>query len=178
MGAEYEPVHALLGQQKYFSNFGYMTFGHLFAAPTNQGGFGYTEVTANANMRDLKGYGAGANLGVIFKPNDQWTLCQAYTSPAKMILKGKAVMDMTLQFNAAFGQIFTNMGINLSQGVAAEYGKNTSEFRVPQKLGFGICFKLRKNSFSLLALNGSTGQPRSRKCQSDLKTDRTRTSIS
>ncbi len=215
MGAEYVLDHALLGEQKYFSNFGYMTFGpsfayrindqwavgagfqlyygmldfkmpfsiepvanlqghpvnnpgmtfgQMFAAPTNQGGFGYTEVTAYANMKGLKGYGAGANLGVIFKPNDRWTLGLAYTSPAKMILKGKAVMDMTDQFNEAFGlavqgymaqnptatleqaqaavgQMFTNMGINLSQGVAAEYGKNTAEFGVPQKLGLGVSFK-------------------------------------
>lgn len=141
-----------------------MTFGQMFAAPANQGGFGYSEVTAYANMKDLKGFGAGANIGVFYKANDQWSFGLAYTSPTTIYLKGKATMDMTAQFNeayglavqgymaqnpaatlpeaqAAVGLMFTGMGIDLQQGVATSYGENKAEFGVPQKMAAGFAFR-------------------------------------
>ncbi len=141
-----------------------MTFGQMFAAPTNQGGFGYSEVTAYADMKNLTGFGFGANIGVFYKANDQWAFGLAYTSPTTIHLEGKATMDMTAQFNEAFGmavqgymaqnptatledaqmavgQMFNDMGIDLQQGVAASYGENKAAFGVPQKLAGGVSFK-------------------------------------
>ncbi len=141
-----------------------MTFGQMFAADPAQGGFGYDEVTAYAHMNGLSGFGAGANIGVFYKVNDRWSVGASYTSPTRMYLKGKATMDMSAQFNDAFGlavqgimaqnpgltqeeaqaqaaAMFTNLGINLQEGVATEYSKAEADFDVPQKVSFGVSYR-------------------------------------
>jgi long-chain fatty acid transport protein len=154
-----EPVANLQGNPINNPN---MTFGQMFAAPTNQGGFGYNEVTAYADMHDLAGFGVGANIGLFYKINDQWSVGLAYTAPTTMYLEGKAEMDMTAQLNKAFGdavagamaqgmtqeqaqaavaQNFASMGIDLNAGVATSYSKNKADFDVPQKIAAGVSFK-------------------------------------
>lgn len=141
-----------------------ITFGQMFAAPHDQGGFGYNEVTAYADMHDLTGFGFGANIGFFYKINEKWSIGVAYTAPTTMYLEGKAEMDMTAQFNKAFGDavagymaqnpsatqadaqaavghMFTNMGIDLTEGVATSYAKNKADFDVPQKLAAGLAYK-------------------------------------
>lgn len=140
-----------------------MTFGQMFAAPQSQGGFGYTEVTAYADMYDLRGFGVGANLGMLWKINDVWSVGFAYTAPTTMFMEGKAEMDMTVQFNKAFAdavagvmaqnpgmtaqdaqaavaQMFTDMGVDLSAGVATKYSTNKVDYDVPQKIAAGVGF--------------------------------------
>jgi long-chain fatty acid transport protein len=145
-----------------------MTFGDMFAAPPAQGGFGYTEVTAAANMNDLTAFGFGGKLGFAYKVNDQLSLGAGYSSPSKLTYKsGKATMDMTAQLNDAFGkavqgymaqnpgatqqqaqgavmQQFTQLGIDLSKGVVAQYDLET-KLTLPQTLGFGASVKAANN---------------------------------
>jgi len=171
-----------------------MTFGNMFAAPPAQGGFGYTEVTAAANMNDLTAFGFGAKIGFAYTVNDQLTFGLSYSSPTPLTYKkGKASMDMTAQLNDAFGkavqgymiqnpgatqqqaqaavmQQFGQMGINLAQGVVAQYDLET-KLKLPQSIGFGTAFKatnaLRfamemewvnwKNAFDKMSLSMSNG---------------------
>src|SRR5690606_35728693 len=50
---------------------GGMTFGQLFAAPPANGGFGYTEVTAAANMNELTALSFNGRLGLAWKVNEK-----------------------------------------------------------------------------------------------------------
>lgn len=145
-----------------------MTFGDMFAAPAALGGFGYTEVTAAASMKDLTALGFGGRAGLAWKINESTSLGLSYTSPTSLTYKnGKARMDMTSQLNDAFGkavqgvlmqnpgmtpeqaqaavmQMFAGLGIDLAQGVTADYNLET-KLSFPQSLGFGASFNLQDN---------------------------------
>jgi long-chain fatty acid transport protein len=141
-----------------------MTFGGMFSAPPAQGGFGYSEVTALANMSDLTGFGFGAKIGLAYNVSDKVSIGVCYTLPTSITHKGgKAEMDMTAQMNDAFGRAmqgymfqnptatqqqaqaavmaqFTGMGIDLTKGVVASYDLDV-KLKFPQSVGAGISFK-------------------------------------
>ncbi len=140
-----------------------MTFGQMFAAPNTMGGFGYTEVTANAEMKDLAGIGFNGKIGFAYVVNEQLSLGLSYTMPTTITYKnGKANMDMTAQLNDAFGKAvqgymmqnpnatmleaqgavmnqFAGMGIDLSKGAIADYDLEV-ELTFPQVIGFGFAY--------------------------------------
>ncbi len=139
-----------------------MTFGQMFAAPPSQGGFGYTEVTASANMTSLSAIGFNGKIGFAYKVNDKLSFGLSYTMPTSLTYKnGKASMDMTAQLNDAFGKAvqgamiqygltqaqaqtavmaqFSGMGIDLSKGVKANYDLNV-DLKFPQSFGFGASY--------------------------------------
>jgi long-chain fatty acid transport protein len=141
-----------------------MTFGMMFSAPAAQGGFGYTEVTASAAMKDLSALGFAGKIGLAYAVNDKVTLGLSYTSPSALTFKnGKASMDMTAQLNDAFGKAmmgymaqnptatqqqaqtavmtqFSQLGIDMSKGVAAQYDLQL-DLTLPQSIGFGVGYK-------------------------------------
>lgn len=141
-----------------------MTFGQLFAAPQAQGGFGYTEVTAAADMSELTAFGFNGKIGLAYKFDESLSFGINYSLPVNLTYKnGKASMDMSYQLNDAFGKAvmgymqqnpgasqqqaqaavaaqFGQMGIDLSKGVAAKYNLET-ELKFPQSVGFGLGFK-------------------------------------
>lgn len=140
-----------------------MTFGNIFAASPALGGFGYSEVTALADMNGLTGFSFGGKIGLAYKLNDALSVGVNYTLPTSMTYKGgKASMDMTAQMNDAFGRAmqgymmanptatqqqaqtavmaqFAGLGIDLSKGVAASYDLEVT-LKFPQSLGAGIAF--------------------------------------
>ncbi len=142
-----------------------MTFGDMFAAPQQAGGFGYSEVTAAAAMNDLKAFGFSGKAGIAWKPNENVSLGVSYTSASPLTYKnGKAGMDMTSQLNNAFGmavqgvmaqdpnmtpqqaqaavmQNFASLGIDLSAGVVATYDLE-AKLKMPQSIGMGGMFRL------------------------------------
>lgn len=140
------------------------TFGQLFAMDPAMGGFGYQEVTAYASMNDLSGFGFGGNIGVYWAVTDKVSLGLSYTTPTRIYFKGNAKMDMTAQFNDAFGravqgvilqnpgmtpeqaqaavmQMFGGMGIDMSKGVATTFKNTDANFDIPQKVAFGLGLK-------------------------------------
>jgi len=141
-----------------------MTFGTLFSAPPAQGGFGYSEVTASADMSDRTGFGFGGKIGLAYNVNDNLSVGLCYTLPTTLTYTGgKAGMDMTAQMNDAFGRAmqgymaanptatqqqaqaavmgqFTGMGIDLSKGVAASYDLDV-KLKLPQSIGAGVSLK-------------------------------------
>ncbi len=141
-----------------------MTFGQMFAAPPAQGGFGYQEVTAAANMNDLTAISFTGKIGFAYKLNDQFSFGLSYSLPIPLTYKnGKATMDMTAQLNDAFGkavmgymaqspnttpqeaqaavmQQFGQMGIDLQKGAADNYDLE-AKLKIPQSLGFGLSYK-------------------------------------
>jgi long-chain fatty acid transport protein len=145
-----------------------VTFGQMFAAPASAGGFGYDEVTASAKMSELAGIGFNGKIGFAYKVNDKLSLGLSYTLPISLTYKnGKATMDMTYQLNDAFGKAiigymtaypgttqteaqtaiatqFGQMGIDLTEGVVANYDLN-ADLTFPQSLGFGISYKVTNN---------------------------------
>lgn len=140
------------------------TFGQLFAMDPSLGGFGYQEVTAYAAMNDLSGFGFGGNIGIYWEVNKMLSLGLSYTTPTRIYFSGNATMDMTAQFNDAFAravqgviaqnpgmtaeqaqaavmQMFGNMGIDMSQGVATTFKNTDADFDIPQKVAFGVGLK-------------------------------------
>jgi long-chain fatty acid transport protein len=141
-----------------------MTFGQMFAAPTSVGGFGYSEVTASAKMTELSAFGFNGKIGVAYKLDDQLSFGLSYTLPTSLTYKnGKASMDMTYQLNEAFGKavqglmmsnpgmtaqqaqaavmtMFTQLGIELSKGVKADYNLDV-DLKFPQSIGFGVAYQ-------------------------------------
>lgn len=150
---------ALQGQ---IPGMGGMTFGEMFAAPPTQGGFGYSEVTAYAAMKDLKGLGFNAKLGLAWMPSEQWTFGVVYNLPTPLNLRrGTAEMDMNAQFGDAMQRavqgamqqgmsqaeaqayvvgMFTQMGIDTGAGVAASYELG-ADLEMPQSIGLGLSFR-------------------------------------
>lgn len=140
-----------------------MTFGQIFSAPPQQGGFGYNEVIASADMKELNVISFGGKIGLAWKPDDRFSVGINYSLPTKLTYKnGKATMDMTKQFEDAMGRAvmgfysqngthgapldtafkyigmnFYNMGIDLSKGVEANYDLEVG-LKLPQSIGFGI----------------------------------------
>lgn len=141
-----------------------MTFGQMFAAPSSVGGFGYSELTASAKMSELTAFAFNAKLGLAYKVDENLSLGFSYTLPTSVTYKnGKAAMDMSYQLNEAFGKavqgvmmqnpgmtaqqaqaavmtMFSQMGIDLSKGVIADYNLDV-ELTFPQSIGFGIAYK-------------------------------------
>ncbi len=141
-----------------------MTFGQMFAAPQAQGGFGYTEVTAAANMKDLSAVSFTGRIGFAYKVNEKLSLGLSYSLPTSLTYKnGKATMDMTAQLNDAFGkavmgyiyqnpgstqqeaqaavmQQFSQMGIDLSKGAIDNYNLQV-KLKLPQSIGFGAAYQ-------------------------------------
>ncbi len=148
-----------------------MTFGMMFAAPQSVGGFGYDEVTATAKMNELSAIGFNGKIGIAYKVNDKLSFGLNYTLPTSLTYKnGKASMDMTAQLNDAFGKAmmgwmmqnpgktqlqaqaaimaqFTQLGIDMSKGVAANYDLDV-DLKFPQSIGFGVSY----NASSVLKL--------------------------
>lgn len=138
-----------------------MTFGDMFSAPQSQGGLGYTEVTAYAEMKDLSAFGFGGKIGLAYKFNEKVSIGLTYSLPVNLTYKnGTANMDMTYQMQDAFGRVvqgymtnypgitqqqatdsannaFTQMGINMSLGAAASY-ELENKLSIPQSIGFGL----------------------------------------
>jgi long-chain fatty acid transport protein len=144
-----------------------MTFGDMFSAPPAQGGFGYSEVTAAAAMNSLTAFGFGGKIGLAYAASENLTFGLSYSSPSTLKYKsGTATMDMTAQLNDAFGramqgylqqnpaatqqqaqaavmQQFTQLGIDLSKGVVADYGLEVA-LTLPQSIGFGVAYQAAK----------------------------------
>jgi len=144
-----------------------MTFGQMFSAPQSQGGLGYTEVTAAADMSGLSAFGFGGKIGLAYKVNEMLSLGLSYTLPVDLTYKnGTANMDMTYQMNDAFGRVvsgymmnypgisqqqamdsamtaFTQMGIDLSLGAKATYDLE-NKLSMPQSIGFGFSYAPNK----------------------------------
>jgi long-chain fatty acid transport protein len=140
-----------------------MTFGQMFAAPPALGGFGYSEVTAAADMNSLTALGFSGKIGFAYKLNDKINIGLAYTSSTTLNFKnGKAGMDMTAQLNDAFGKavmgymaghpaatqaqaqgavmaMFGGMGIDLTKGAVASYDLAVT-LKLPQSLGLGVSY--------------------------------------
>jgi long-subunit fatty acid transport protein len=141
-----------------------MTFGQMFAADPAQGGFGYQEVTAAANMEELAALSFQGKIGLAFKLGSGVSLGVSYSSPVPLTFtNGKATMDMTGQFNDAFaravqgfmmqnpgstqeqamaavGQLFGQLGIDPTAGFEAAYDLETT-FGMPQSMGAGIRYE-------------------------------------
>jgi long-chain fatty acid transport protein len=144
-----------------------MTFGQMFSAPQSQGGLGYTEVTAAAEMKDLSAFGFGGKIGLAYKVNEMLSFGLSYTLPVTLNYKnGTANMDMTYQMNDAFSIVvmgymmnypgitqqqamdsamnaFSQMGINLSLGAKATYDLE-NKLQMPQSVGFGFSYSPNK----------------------------------
>ncbi|MDX9924922.1 MAG: outer membrane protein transport protein, partial [Ignavibacteriaceae bacterium] len=145
-----------------------MTFGQMFAAPPQMGGFGYDEVTAYAKMSDLTALGFNGKIGIAYKVNENLSIGLNYSSPITLTYKdGKADMDMTAQLMDGFGKAvmgymmqnpgstqqqaqgaimsqFAQMGIDLSKGAAATYDME-AELSFPQSFGFGLSYKINRD---------------------------------
>ncbi|MFC1607942.1 OmpP1/FadL family transporter [Candidatus Latescibacterota bacterium] len=143
---------------------GGMTFGGLFGAPMEQGGLGYEEVTAYADMGDaVTALGYGAKLGVQYQPTDKLTFGASYTMKSTLDFSGEAKMDMTAQFGDAYGKMvagamqanpdltqaqamegvgqqLAGMGIDMSKGMQDDYDTDI-EFSWPQEFGIGTAYE-------------------------------------
>lgn len=83
-----------------------ITFGQMFGGPATSGGLEYTEVTAFAEMKELKGFAYNGTISMQYKVNDRLTVGTAFTSGSTLKLRnGSALMDMTAQFNDAFNRM-------------------------------------------------------------------------
>jgi len=141
-----------------------MTFGQMFAASPAQGGFGYNEVIASANMNNLNVISWTGKIGIAYKPNDKLSIGLNFNLPTTLNFKnGKATMDMTAQFNDAFGRAvqgylynnpgsssddamaavagqFGSMGIDVSKGVIGNYDLNL-KMKMPLSIGYGMSYQ-------------------------------------
>ena len=143
-----------------------VTFGQLFSMSPTQGGFGYNEVIASANMSKLNVISWGGKIGFAYKASDKLSFGLNYTLPTKLAYKsGKATMDMSKQFEDAMGRAvmglyqnpamkgvplntamgyvaanFGQMGIDLTKGVAAEYGLDVT-MKLPMSIGYGMSYQ-------------------------------------
>ncbi len=155
-----DPVAKMVGQ---VPGMGGMTFGQMFGAPPAQGGLGYDEVTALADLGDgVTATGFGAKFGLQYKANDQLTFGLSYASSTTLTFSGDAIMDMNSQFGDAFERMvggkmqqnpdsslaslqgmvmqdLTNMGIDMMAGMTANYDAEI-EFSWPQEFGFGAAY--------------------------------------
>lgn len=140
-----------------------ITFGNLFSGPPEQGGLGYKELVANAEIKDLTAIEFNGKLGLAYKPLDNLSIGVSYTLPTKLQYKGgKATLDMNAQLNDAFGRIvqgiltqnptltqqeaqqqaatqFSQLGVDLSKGASDEYDAKATLF-LPQSIAFGISY--------------------------------------
>jgi long-chain fatty acid transport protein len=145
------------------------TFGQLFSMSPSLGGFGYSEVIASADMSKLNVVSWGGKIGLAWKPNQTVSFGLNYTLPTTLTYKnGKATMDMSKQFEDAMGRAvvgfysqpgttgapldtafkyiginFAQMGIDLTQGVAAQYDLEVG-MKLPQSIGLGMSYNASK----------------------------------
>lgn len=143
-----------------------LTFGQLFSMDPAQGGFGYTEVIASADMSNLSTISYTGKIGLAFKPDDKLSFGLAFNLPVALNFKnGKAAMDMSKQFEDAMGraiygfyqhpetqgvsleqamqavgQSFGQMGIDLTQGVQGEYDLDL-KMKMPMSIGYGMSYQ-------------------------------------
>lgn len=141
------------------------TFGQMFSGSPQQGGLGYSELVAAADISDLKAFQFNGKIGVAYKPNDKLSLGVNYTLPTKLNYKGgKASLDMNDQFNDAFGRVvqgilaqnpgltpqeaqqqaatqFGQLGIDLSRGAADEYEAKATLY-LPQSVAIGVAYAI------------------------------------
>lgn len=156
-----------------------LSFGQLFAADPSQGGFGYQEVIASANMSDLSTISWTGKVGLAYKPNDKLSIGLNFNLPIALNFKSAtASMDMTAQFNDAFGKAvqgymfqnpgstpdeamaavagqFGQMGIDLSKGVAGEYDLDLN-MKMPLSIGYGMSYQASQKinlSFDMIWTN-------------------------
>jgi long-chain fatty acid transport protein len=147
---------------------GGMTFGNMFGGPMAQGGLGYEEVTAYADLKDgVTGMGIGAKFGAQYELSDKITVGAAYTMKTTLDFSGDASMDMNSQFGDAYGRMvqgamaatpgitqaqamegvngqLVDMGIDQSLGMAADYDVDI-EFSWPRQFGFGGAYEHSSN---------------------------------
>jgi long-chain fatty acid transport protein len=124
-----------------------MTFGDMFGAPMDQGGLGYEEVTAYADMGDaISAYGFGARLGASYKLNDMVSFGVAYGSKSSLTFEGEAKMDMTAQFGQAYERMVSGalmqMGITDISAATSEEIQQASQGVGNQFGGMGIDMSL------------------------------------
>lgn len=136
------------------------TFGAYFSGNRPQG-LGYNELTAAAEMTNLKSYTFGGKIGLAYKLCDCFSMGASYTLSVPLNFKdGNAKMDMSAQFNEASGRavenlvrsgysldsalrtvtaIFEGNGIHSNAGFVADYTVS-NEFKTPQSVGFGFMY--------------------------------------
>ncbi|OIR02931.1 long-chain fatty acid outer membrane transporter [mine drainage metagenome] len=143
------------------------TFGNMFSASPQDGGLGYTELTAAANLKSLSAYEFNGKIGLAYQPSKNFSFGISYTLPVNLHYKnGNAEMDMTAQMNNAFGKVvagimyqnpsytqqqaqqaamtqFSQLGIDLSKGATDTYS-STATLGLPQSLAAGISFSATK----------------------------------
>lgn len=143
-----------------------MTFGQMFAASPSQGGFGYNEVIASANMDHLNTISWTGKIGFAYKASKKLSFGLNLNLPVNLNFKnGKATMDMSAQFNDAFGRAiagfyqnpsnqgvslndamaavttnFSQMGIDVTKGFASNYDLNLN-MKMPLSIGFGMAYQ-------------------------------------
>lgn len=139
------------------------TFGNMFSDAPENGGLGYSEVVASANMKDLTAFGFNGKIGLAYKPNKKFSAGINYSLPVNLKYKGGSTeMDMNYQLSNAFGKVvagimqqnpgttpeqaqqmamnmFSQMGIDLSKGAADNYATQ-SAFSLPQSIAAGFSF--------------------------------------
>ncbi|GBE30096.1 MAG TPA: 4Fe-4S dicluster domain-containing protein [Bacteroidetes bacterium] len=142
-----------------------MTFGQMFAAASVDGGLGYSEVTAYADMSDAAtAIGFGGTAGFQYDLSENNTFGFSYTSETNLTFDGEVSMDMNAKFGNAFGRMVAGamaMDSTLSQLEAMHNvnlqldGMNIDtlstmqdsyhaeiDFAWPQQIGTGVAFQV------------------------------------
>lgn len=150
---------------------GGMTFGDMFGVPMSQGGLGYEEVTAYADMGEaVTAFGYGAKLGLQYRTTDKLIFGLSYTMKSSLDFSGDVSMDMTSQFGDAYERMVmgalqqaaqdpnnpssqelqnAQQGVNqqlTGMGIDMQKGMQADydvdiEFSWPQEAGFGTSYK-------------------------------------
>ncbi len=123
---------------------------------------GFTEMTAYGDTKGFAGTGAGADLGISWKPSPKLRVSASWSPKSTMKLNGgTATVDFTTQFGQLFGmlvqermtnhgqtqaqaqatlaQMFGQAGIDLTKGVVGTYDAKT-QMAVPQTWGVGASY--------------------------------------
>jgi long-chain fatty acid transport protein len=140
---------------------GSTTYGNYFSG-NKPLGLGYKELTASAEMTNLKSYTFGGKIGFAYKCSEKFSLGASYTLSVPLNYKdGNAKMDMSAQFNEAsvvatqnvmsilhisadsaakiVSATFSANGIHPYEGFIADYTVS-NEFKTPQSVGFGLMY--------------------------------------
>jgi long-chain fatty acid transport protein len=139
------------------------TFGDLFGGSPSAGGLVYSELIGSANITGLTAWGFSGKIGIAYKPNETVSLGLNYTTPTNLSYSGgSASLDLTSQFNDAFGRVvagiiqqnpgttqdqaqqqaaqqFTQLGVDLSKGVKDRYVAKAN-LKTPQSIAGGVSF--------------------------------------
>ncbi len=126
------PALAMQGQ---IPGMGGMTYGQMFGASMDQGGLGYDEVTAYADMGDaVTATGYGFKLGVQYRLLEKLTIGASYSNKATLDFEGEVSMDMSSQFGDAYDRMV--MGA-LMQGAANPQNPTEAELNAAHQ-GVGV----------------------------------------